>query len=145
MPVLSNFHPYEREAAEVVQIAVIDETLTLLLYAIEDVYRYLTDWISTTSHGEGEAYPAFLPSNSKGINKFTLLQARNIITILLNRATERPPMGPTKKPPPVQDISTLQLVDIPIIEHEEYHHRMRLPEVTMRRRMLQGTPSSSSS
>jgi hypothetical protein len=39
MPVLINFHPYERDAAEGIQIPVVDEALTLLLFAIEDPAR----------------------------------------------------------------------------------------------------------
>jgi len=39
MPVLINFHPYERDAAEGIQIPVVDEALTLLLFALEDPAR----------------------------------------------------------------------------------------------------------
>jgi len=41
MPVLIAFHPKERDAADAVQIAVLDEALTLLILAVEDTGKYV--------------------------------------------------------------------------------------------------------
>lgn len=113
MPVLINFHPYERDAAEGIQIPVVDEALTLLLFAIED--------------------PA-----SKGIDKFTLIHTRNVITKLLENAMHRPVAQPSRKTPPVPDLHYVQLADIPIIEAKEYQTRMQRTDVVARRRTLRG-------
>jgi hypothetical protein len=76
---------------------------------------------------------------SKGIDKFTLIHTRNVITKLLENAMHRPVAQPSRKTPPVPDLHYVQLADIPIIEAKEYQTRMQRTDVVARRRTLRGT------
>jgi len=100
LPVTVTFYSHKRDSAEAVQIALVDEAIAILLFAVQNL-------------------------ESKGIDRFSLLQIRNVISVLIAQADTRLFLHSLSvSDAPIPDIRCLQSADIPI-DAIEYSQSMQ--------------------
>jgi len=130
LPVTVTFYSHKRDSAEAVQIALVDEAIAILLFAVQNLERLvfvLFFFLSVNQPG----------LHSKGIDRFSLLQIRNVISVLIAQADTRLFLHSLSvSDAPIPDIRCLQSADIPI-DAIEYSQSMQ--KQVARRHSLKST------